>query len=119
MAGDSSPNGPHAKASIPLININVINRQGATSAIQAGSGVSLMEAIRENGFDQLLALCGGCCSCATCHVFVEAGDAAGPSEDESDLLESSGHRQANSRLSCQLKLAPGHEGLTVRIAPEE
>ena len=102
-----------------MITITVIDRQGESTAIQANTDLSLMEAIRENGFDQLMALCGGCCSCATCHVYVEAGAAADPSEDEGDLLESSSHRKSNSRLSCQLKLAVEHDGLTVRIAPEE
>ena len=45
----------------------VVNRAGDESVIEAETGLSVMEAIRDNGFDELLALCGGCCSCATCH----------------------------------------------------
>lgn len=81
-----------------------------------------MEVIRDNGFDELLALCGGCCSCATCHVFVDPAyaDRVEPiSEDESDLLDSSGHRTAQSRLSCQVVVTPALDGLTVTIAPED
>lgn len=99
----------------------VTNREGETSEIEVEDGLTVMEAIRDNGFDELLALCGGCCSCATCHVFVEAGDKALPemSEDEDDLLESSDHRGEGSRLSCQIPLTAELDGLKVTIAPED
>ena len=100
----------------------VVNREGEEQAVEAASGVSVMEAIRDNGFDELLALCGGCCSCATCHVHVdEAFLAALPpvSADEDDLLDSSAHRQPNSRLSCQLPFSDALDGLKVTIAPED
>jgi 2Fe-2S ferredoxin len=51
--------------------IVVVNQAGDEREIDALRGVTLMEAIRDNGFDELLALCGGCCSCATCHVHVD------------------------------------------------
>jgi 2Fe-2S ferredoxin len=81
-----------------------------------------MEAIRDNGFDELLALCGGCCSCATCHVHVDPAfldRLPVMSADEDDLLESSDHREANSRLSCQLPFTADLDGLRVAIAPED
>ncbi|MBC2670602.1 2Fe-2S iron-sulfur cluster-binding protein [Novosphingobium piscinae] len=102
-----------------MITLTVVDRQGASTPISAAPGTTLMEAIRDHGFDQLLALCGGCCSCATCHVYVDGDDQSGLSEDENDLLDSSSHRTATSRLSCQVTLTEGHSGLTVRIAPEE
>jgi len=82
----------------------------------------VMEAIRDNGFDELLALCGGCCSCATCHVFVDpafADKLAPISEDENDLLDSSEYRNETSRLSCQLPITDATDGLKVTIAPED
>jgi len=100
----------------------VTNREGETSEIDVENGLSVMEAIRDNGFDELLALCGGCCSCATCHVYVEGGaDGNLPemSEDEDDLLESSDHRKDASRLSCQIPFTAELDGLQVRIAPED
>lgn len=100
----------------------VTTREGATSEVDVGEGLTVMEAIRDNGFDELLALCGGCCSCATCHVLVdpEFADKLPPmSEDEDDLLESSDHRAANSRLSCQLPFTSDLDGLKVTIAPED
>ncbi|MBC7737022.1 MAG: 2Fe-2S iron-sulfur cluster binding domain-containing protein [Candidatus Saccharibacteria bacterium] len=90
--------------------------------MEAQAGLSLMEAIRDNGFDELLALCGGCCSCATCHVYVDPAfaDKLPPmSEDENDLLESSDHRNETSRLSCQVPLTPDMDGLKVSIAAED
>ena len=100
----------------------VTTREGETSEIEVGDGLTVMEAIRDNGFDELLALCGGCCSCATCHVIVD-GDHAEIlppiSEDEDDLLESSDHRAQHSRLSCQIPLTADLDGLKVTIAPED
>jgi 2Fe-2S ferredoxin len=104
-----------------MVTIQVIGRGGDTHTISAAPGMNLMEALRDNGIDEVLALCGGCCSCATCQVYVEAGPAEAQttgSADEDDLLDGSDHRQANSRLSCQLMLAGCHDGLVVRIAPE-
>ena len=100
----------------------VVNRSGEESTVEAGEGLSVMEAIRDNGFDELLALCGGCCSCATCHIFVDpafADKLPAMSEDENDLLESSDHRGATSRLSCQVQLTSDLDGLRVTIAPED
>ena len=100
----------------------VVNRAGDEQEVDAANGVSVMEAIRDNGFDELLALCGGCCSCATCHVYVDAAftDKVAPlGEDENDLLDSTDHRQDNSRLSCQLQMNDALDGLKVTIAPED
>jgi len=100
----------------------VVNRAGEERTVEASEGLSVMEAIRDNGFDELLALCGGCCSCATCHIHVDAdwADKLTPmSEDENDLLDSSDYRSATSRLSCQIKLTAALDGLKVAIAPED
>lgn len=100
----------------------VVNRAGEEKEIEAGNGVSVMEAIRDAGFDELLALCGGCCSCATCHVYVDpafADKVEKLGEDENDLLDSTDHRTENSRLSCQIHLSDAVDGLKVTIAPED
>ena len=100
----------------------VVNRAGEEKTIEASAGLSVMEAIRDNGFDELLALCGGCCSCATCHIHVDAdwaGTLPAMSEDENDLLDSSDHRGETSRLSCQIQLTDALDGLKVIIAPED
>lgn len=105
-----------------MIELKVIDRAGSERLLSVQSGISLMEALRDNGIDELLALCGGCCSCATCHVYVDQGPDGATSfgsGDEDDLLDSSDHRLANSRLSCQLQLGPEHDGMAVRIAPDD
>ena len=102
--------------------ITVISRNGSARDVEAESGLSLMEVIRDNGFDELLALCGGCCSCATCHVFVDgafADKVPAMSEDENDLLDSTDSRNESSRLSCQIQMNDALEGLVVTIAPED
>jgi 2Fe-2S ferredoxin len=100
----------------------VTGRDGSEREIEATDGFSLMEAIRSAGFDELLALCGGCCSCATCHVQVDPGflDVVGAaSGDEADLLDGSAHVRSCSRLSCQIEVGPALAGLAVQIAPED
>ena len=100
----------------------VTDRSGAQSSIDVEDGLTVMEAIRDNGFDELLALCGGCCSCATCHVHVDPAfkdKLPAMSEDEDDLLESSDHRTGDSRLSCQIPFGDDLDGLKVTIAPED
>ena len=103
-----------------MVQIFLTDRDGAQRVLEAEAGLSLMEGIRDNGVDELLALCGGCCSCATCHVYVESSEALpASSEDENDLLDSSDHRTEQSRLSCQISLTPALNGLRVTIAPED
>lgn len=105
-----------------MTKIAVVTRGGDRTSVEAEDGLTVMEVIRDNGFDELLALCGGCCSCATCHVFVDEAhfSATGAvSEDENDLLDSSDHRTSTSRLSCQITVSPALDGMQVTIAPED
>lgn len=102
--------------------ITVINQSGEETTIDAPTGRTLMEVIRDNGFDELLALCGGCCSCATCHVHLDTSFMAkvpAMSDDENDLLDSSDHRNEFSRLSCQIPVTDDLAGLKVTIAQED
>lgn len=102
--------------------ITVVNHAGEESSVKASEGRTLMETIRDSGFDELLALCGGCCSCATCHVHVDPAymdKLPEMSEDENDLLDSSDHRNEYSRLSCQIPITAALEGCKVTIAPED
>jgi ferredoxin, 2Fe-2S len=100
----------------------VVTREGEERELIGEAGLSVMEVIRDNGIDELLALCGGCCSCATCHVHVDPEFAAKlppMSMDEDDLLDSSSDRNANSRLSCQIPFGEHLDGLKVTIAAED
>ena len=102
--------------------ISVLTRAGKLHDIYAAQGFSIMEAIRAAGVDELLALCGGCCSCATCHVYVDGSflkQLPPMRDDENNLLDMSDYRVSNSRLSCQILLSPALDGLHVTIAPED
>lgn len=105
-----------------MAEIFVTTREGKEIALPAKAGMSVMEIIRDGGIDELLALCGGCCSCATCHVYVDADDVArtgSTGADEADLLDSSDHKKPSSRLSCQIPFTAALDGLKVTIAPED
>ncbi|NLS28796.1 Dicamba O-demethylase, ferredoxin component [Sphingomonas sp. S2M10] len=102
--------------------LTVVTRDGSERTVTGEAGLSVMEVIRDNGFDELLALCGGCCSCATCHVHVDpefADKLPKMGRDEDDLLDSTSDRDATSRLSCQLPFTDALDGLRVRIAAED
>ena len=105
-----------------MITVNVTLRDGQERMLQGKPGRSVMEVIRDSGVDELMAICGGCCSCATCHVYVDPQYAAHlppPGSDETDLLDCSEARTEQSRLSCQLRLDASMDGLKVAIAPED
>ncbi|MCE0765978.1 2Fe-2S iron-sulfur cluster-binding protein [Pseudonocardia kujensis] len=103
-------------------DLHVTNREGDTKTLPGRPGTSTMEVIREGGIDELIALCGGEISCATCHVYVDPvfADRLPPvSEDEDALLDSSEYREPTSRLSCQIPFSEELDGLRVTIAPED
>jgi ferredoxin, 2Fe-2S len=105
-----------------MAKLIVITRDGTEHEVEGKNGLSVMEIIRDAGMDELLALCGGCCSCATCHIHVDASQTAkiaAMSEDENDLLDSSDHRNEQSRLSCQIPFSDDLDGLRVTIAAED
>ena len=100
----------------------VTTRDGNLRELDGEAGLSVMEVIRDGGIDELLALCGGCLSCATCHVHVDPAFIDRMPEmdrDEDDLLDSVDDRDATSRLSCQIPFGPALDGLRVTIAAEE
>ncbi|WP_068091223.1 2Fe-2S iron-sulfur cluster-binding protein [Novosphingobium rosa] len=101
-----------------MISFTIVDRAGQDMPVQAPPGVSVMEAIRMAGVDELMALCGGCCSCATCHVYVEGAELEPITGDEEDLLDGSEYRLPGSRLSCQIRLSEAVEGMRITIAPE-
>jgi len=99
----------------------VVDRAGLEVQLEGQNGLSVMEIIRDGGVEQMLAMCGGNCSCATCHVYVEPAfvpvlPVSGAFEDE--MLESSAHRQQGSRLACQIKFGDALNGMRVTLAPE-
>jgi 2Fe-2S ferredoxin len=102
--------------------IVVTDRDGIEKVVQGESGESLMLNLRAAGFDEILATCGGCCSCGTCHVYVDpefAGELPPMRSDEDDILDGSDHRTDRSRLSCQICFDESLNGLRVTIPPED
>jgi 2Fe-2S ferredoxin len=100
--------------------VHVVDREGAEHKLEGVTGWSVMEIIREAGLP-IEAACGGCCACATCHVYVDPDwlarlNPAGP--DESMMLDEAFEVRDNSRLSCQLKYVDALDGLKVTLAPE-
>jgi 2Fe-2S ferredoxin len=100
----------------------VTDRSGVERAIDGEDGLSVMEIIRNAGAEEPFALCGGSCSCATCHVYVDPAHAEaipGIAGDEDDVLDGSNHRRETSRLSCQMVFRNELSGLRVRLAPAD
>ncbi|MGB0954668.1 MAG: 2Fe-2S iron-sulfur cluster-binding protein [Panacagrimonas sp.] len=98
--------------------VKFIQHDGSEQVIDAQVGQSVMEAATSNFVDGIVGDCGGCCSCATCHVYVEPEwfDRLDPRDEmEDDMLEGALDPQDNSRLSCQIKLSEALDGITVRV----
>lgn len=103
--------------------LHVILRSGERRVIEAAAGQSLKSALMAGGIDEINALtsCGGCCSCGTCHIYVDVADLARlpamqPQEDE--VLSIHEDRRGTSRLSCQVPLTEALNDITCTVAPE-
>ena len=95
-----------------------IEHNGTRHAIEVKTGLSVMEGAVNNSIPGIDADCGGACACATCHVYVDPAYAAKmpPKADmEETMLDFAQDLEPNSRLSCQLKVTPEFEGLTVKM----
>jgi 2Fe-2S ferredoxin len=94
---------------------------GKQSTIEVPVGSSVMEGAIRNNVRGIIAECGGACSCATCHVYVDDAwiDKVGSkSEEEDGMLDAVMERRPNSRLSCQIKVTESLDGLVVGL-PEK
>lgn len=103
-----------------MAKIYVTDREGKEHQLEATKGWSVMEIIRENDLP-IEAACGGCCACATCHVYVDEAwlPKLKAADDEEDrMLDEAYQVQENSRLSCQLNFTDELDGLKITLAPE-
>src|SRR5512140_2060229 len=101
--------------------LRVVDRDGVEHEVDAKTGLKVMETLRELDYG-VAAICGGMCSCATCHVWVDDGWVArlpAKQGDEQELLQELPGYKAQSRLSCQVQFTPALSGLKVTIAPDE
>ena len=103
-----------------MVRVVATRRDGELREVEAKPGRSLMLNIRKDA--EIAAICGGCASCGTCHVYVAEDwlDRLPPMrEDEDTTLSFSDWRKPNSRLSCQIKVTDDLDGLAVTVAPED
>ena len=100
--------------------INVTDREGHLHSLEAEEGLKIMEIIRDAGLD-IEAACGGRCSCATCHIYIEEKslDLVSPiNDDEESMLDQAFSVNKNSRLSCQIQYEEKFNGIRVNLDPE-
>jgi len=106
-----------------MTTIHFILKDGSTKSVAAKDGSSVMEAAIQNNVRGIDAECGGSCSCATCHVYVDLAFVdrlPAPDSMEEDLLQATAApRETTSRLSCQLVIRPEIDGLVVRVPPTQ
>ena len=102
------------------MKIIVTDREGDKRILECDTNSTLMEIIRDEGGD-IEAACGGCCACATCHVYIDEKwiNKLNPLEDdEESMLDQAFDVKKNSRLSCQIQLNDELDGLELELAPE-
>ena len=100
--------------------IYVEDRLGKIHNLEAEVGMTLMEIIRDAGLE-IEAACGGCCACATCHVYIseEWVNRLNKKEDEEEsMLDQAFNVEENSRLGCQIEFSEELDGILVELAPE-
>jgi 2Fe-2S ferredoxin len=98
--------------------VTFIEPDGNEKVVDARIGASLMDTAVQNGVAGILADCGGACTCATCHVYVDprwTETTGEPGALEKEMLTLAVEPEANSRLSCQIRISDALDGLIVRI----
>lgn len=105
-----------------MAKLKFLRDDGGSKEVEVKYGVSVQEAAIQNDVDGIEAICGGACSCSTCHVYIPEDWAVvvGPPGDlEEELLEMVPWRKVNSRLSCQIEMNEELDGLTVILPSEQ
>jgi 2Fe-2S ferredoxin len=102
-----------------LVHITFTTASGTAQRVPARVGESLMLAAQRAGLDGIAADCGGCLSCATCHVYLPDDWVArlpAPDADEAAMLDlTAAERRPGSRLACQLKITTALDGLQAHL----
>tara|TARA_B110000438_G_scaffold113690_1_gene111495 strand:- start:66 stop:377 length:312 start_codon:yes stop_codon:yes gene_type:complete len=100
--------------------IKVTDREGVVHELEATTGSTLMEIIRDAGLD-IEAACGGCCACATCHIYItnnKIEKLTPMDDDEESMLDQAFDVEKNSRLGCQVDFTDEIDGMELTLAPE-
>ena len=98
--------------------VKYVSAQGEEKTVELAVGTSVMQGAVDNLIEEIVAECGGACSCATCHCYVDEAwvDKVGKGDEmEADLLECVVDLKPNSRLSCQLIMADELDGLVIHL----
>ena len=102
------------------MKIRVIDRDGNKHELEGDSNSTLMEILRDADLD-IEAACGGCCACATCHVYINdqwLEKISPKDDDEESMLDQAFDVKNTSRLSCQISLSDELDGIELEIAPD-
>lgn len=105
-----------------MVTITYIEASGNKRTVQGEVGATVMETAIKNGVQGIEAECGGACSCATCHVYVDEAwkeKTGEPSPMEEDMLDFAFEVKPTSRLSCQIKVREDLEGLVITVPPRQ
>ena len=105
-----------------MTKIIYVTRDGARQEVAVENGYSLMEAALNNNIAGIVAECGGACACATCHGYIDEAwlDKLPPMDDmEDSMLDAAFERRPNSRLTCQIEVNSGLDGLIVHVGENE
>ena len=103
-----------------MTKLIVKDHEGNVQELPADIGLTLMEIIRDAGMD-IEAACGGCCACATCHLYIDKdwlSKLLVKEDDEESMLDQAFNVKDNSRLGCQIEFNEGLDGIKVELAPE-
>ncbi len=101
-----------------MAKITYIEFDGTPHEVEVPNGLSVMEGAVNNNIPGIEAECGGACSCATCHVYVDPAwfeVSGGPEHLEEGMLENAMDLEDTSRLSCQIEVSDELDGLVVRL----
>ena len=102
------------------MKIKVTDRNGIKHELEGDTNSTLMEILRDAGLE-IEAACGGCCACATCHVYVNEkwlSMITPIDDDEESMLDQAFDVRNTSRLSCQIPLSDELDGIELELAPE-
>lgn len=101
-----------------MVTLVFVTSDEAQHRVAAKVGQTVMEAARAANVPGIMADCGGSCSCATCHAYVDPrflDRLAAPGEIELEMLDFTMDREPESRLTCQITVAESHEGMILRV----
>jgi ferredoxin, 2Fe-2S len=101
-----------------MAKVRFIQHDGTEHLVDGEVGSSIMQTARDNLVPGIIGDCGGNCSCATCHGYIDPAwiDKLQPqSEDEAGMLDGTMNQETNSRLTCQIKLTRELDGIVIRL----